>query len=678
MSAFLSIFKPKRKRDTHELRQVAEELEAAKTRYERIFRGEHGYGFLDWDVEKASVKWSGGFWSYLGYSESDMEYIADPIASLEYVHEDDREYLLAAFDSTMKGNDESEIIYRIRKKKGGYIWTEVRIEIERDSKNHVTYISGVAFDITHLKQTEEALVESENRHARIIQSSNDGVWEWSAKRGEFHFSDRCWQHLGYAEEDDAVTHGQDRVKVWRNLIDPDYVDIFDQALSKHIKLNLPYDVEYRMKGKDGAWRWIRSRGQMSFGENGEPQRMSGTNMNITELKRIEENVLRAKEEAENANKAKSDFLSSMSHELRTPLNAILAYSQLIEMDENLGEEQRINNREIKKAGLHLKQLVGDVLDLAKIEAGSLRLSMEETNLFRLVQECLLLIKAEVQKNNIKVVVDTNQNSKTRVMSSPMHLRQVVLNLLSNAVKYNNYGGSIHIVLSKTLEDRLRLVVKDTGKGVPEELQKELFQPFNRLGAEGGEVEGSGVGLVITQKLVEQMGGAIGFESEEDMGSSFWIELPLCDKHTIARHVSLDTPVGTVVDRYSSPTFHSTKKILYVEDNLSNQRVMEQIVARFPQLEIILEKEAVRGVYSARAKEPDMVLLDINLPVMDGYEILDVLKKDKRTASIPVVALSANAMSHDIEKGLELGFSEYLTKPVDVDKLITTFNRFLSD
>jgi len=653
-------------------------MEKSVARYERIFRGSsHGYAFLDWDIKLARLEWNGNFWNHLGYGDADMVHISDPNKFLEYVHPADHDKLTNAINAHIRGLGPGEMMFRIRKKKGGHIWTEVRVDSDRDSKRLVRYISGIVFDVTKLKQTEQALLISEARHARIIQSSNDGIWEWSAEHGSFHFSNRCWEQLGYNEHDDIVNQGIDRMHAWRKRMHEDDLPKFDQALRDHIKSKTPFDMEYRIRGKDDEWRWIRARGQMDYNEQGNPTRMSGTNMDVTEIKRAEERVLKAKEAAEEANRAKSDFLSSMSHELRTPLNAILGFAQLFDMDRNLSAEQLANVAEIKKAGEHLLQLVGDVLDLAKIESGRMGFSLEPVSPARLLHEVVVLMQAQAEVRGISLSLETNELEEESVVADAVRLKQILINLLSNAVKYNRDGGSIYVICSLSETGAYRIEVQDTGKGIARELQKQLFQPFNRLGAEASHVVGSGVGLVITKQLVEQMNGVIEFSSEEGVGSNFWVEFPVYDGlpieqlanqyDRIPRELSAEVPNLLITEK---------KRILYVEDNPPNQRLMKQLLVRYPNLSLEITGEPLRGIYLARTSHPDLIIMDINLPGMDGFETVEVLKQDESTREIPVIALTANAMIHDIEKGKAAGFNYYLTKPLDLKELIDVLNDLL--
>lgn len=651
-----------------------EQLRDLVARYRRIFNGS-GYGFWEWDLNNNRIDWSGGFWEILGYDEVDFARVCDARQLPDFIHPDDREPMLEAVREHLRSGEPLSTSYRIRTKRDGFVWTQVRANSIRDEYGRARYISGVNFDITELKNVEAALRESESRQARIIQGANDGIWEWYADRGGFHFSNRCWEHLGYNEKDDLVNRGQNRLAVWRSHIHPQDLPKFDGTLADHMSGEGPFDIEYRIFGKEGGIRWIRARGRASFDGKGKAVRMSGTNMDITDIKLAEERVLQAKETAEKANQAKSDFLSSMSHELRTPLNAILGYAQLFEYDTNLSAPQLDNVREIHKAGEHLLQLINDVLDLAKIESGKMAISLEPVLVSRVVAECFTLVQPQANSQGVKLNADLNGLESTYVIADNVRLKQALINLVSNAIKYNKVGGEVEVRLSEQPQGKLRINVRDTGLGIAANRQSEVFQPFNRLNAEHSKIEGSGIGLVITKQLVEMMTGSLNFSSVENVGTDFWIDLPLSAKWNQdllmvgERRTNPYRPVDLKVERHC--------KVLYVEDNPSNIRLLQQLFARYPQLELEVAEEAFLGIYKARSELPDVIILDINLPGMDGYEALSVLKRDSVTEHIPVVGLSANAMPYDIERGQKAGFYDYLTKPVEINHLIHTLNQLLA-
>ncbi|WP_086931141.1 hybrid sensor histidine kinase/response regulator [Agarilytica rhodophyticola] len=675
------------------------QVNAALDRYDRIFRGSRGYGFLDFDVLRGKAHWRGGFWSHLGYDDTEIykgkeiEGISDAEHFLNYVHVDDRETFTNKLTSLIKTQECEDLIFRVVKKDGSYLWVELRLDAVCNDDGRVSHLSGVVFDVSALKETEQALKISEARHARIIEASNDGIWEWSAEyggkymehtndggwtwsnqEGSFTFSSRCWEMIGYSMDDDVVREG---IVAWRRLMHKDDGKRFDKVLSDHIFKRVPFDIEYRIRGKDGEWHWILGRGQMSHDKHGRPKILSGTNMDITALKRAEERVMRAKEEAEKANHAKSEFLSSMSHELRTPLNAILGFAQLFDLDTNLTLEQRDNIKEIKSAGKHLLELVGDVLDLAKIEAGHLQLSYDRVLPSRVVDECAALLKSQIEEHELSLEISLNGLENQAILADQMRLKQIFLNLLSNAIKYNRQSGKIKIECT-IVSNMLKIVIEDSGMGIPSHLQAELFQPFNRLGAERSNIEGSGVGLVITKQLVEQMGGKIGVKSQEKVGTEFWVQFPLAECAG-EQEVTFDKIDTTFIDEECIPELlvQETKKILYVEDNPSNQKLMKQVLARYPVFDLTVVGLAVQGLYVARSDVPDLIILDVNLPGIDGFEIVEILKQDENTRDVPVIALSANVLSHDIQKGKAVGFDYYLTKPLNLAELITVCNQLLT-
>jgi Signal transduction histidine kinase len=347
------------------------------------------------------------------------------------------------------------------------------------------------------------------------------------------------------------------------------------------------------------------------------------------------------------------------------------------LDRSLNETQHLNILEIKRAGEHLLQLVGDVLDLAKIEAGRMGLSMEPVAPSRLLREVDSLLRSQADFRHIQLRLNLNGLDDVTVVADAVRLKQVLLNLVSNAVKYNRDGGKVEIDCRKTDAGLFQIAVRDTGVGISQELQQHLFQPFNRLGAEGSAIEGSGVGLVITKQLVKKMGGVLGFRSEEGYGSTFWVEFPEYTGQSIDEVAnSYLRPASSISQEIPELEVSGNKRILYVEDNPPNQRLMEQLLARYPNLELTVADEPLRGIFLARTTQPDLVIMDINLPGMDGFEAVSILKQDEATSAIPVIALTANAMAQDVEKGKAFGFVYYLTKPVNLAALIDVFNELL--
>jgi len=663
--------------------EESKRVKGLSERFERVFRGSRGYGYFDYDLEKKVLNWDARFWEVIGYTESDMALISDPSHILDYVHPEDKEPLSKAFSDHLSGGQLNEAGFRIRKKRGGHIWVEVRVDSVRDEKNRIQHVSGIILNVSRLKQTEQALQISEARHARILQSTDDGIWEWSAESGGFHFSNRCWEHLGYEDHDDVVNHGVDRIQEWRKRLHPEDGKRFDKILEDHINRRGPFDVEYRIRGKDDKWRWIRARGQMAYNAKGKPSRMSGTNMDITGLKLAEQKVLKAKEdaerakdEAESANQVKSEFLSNMSHELRTPLNAILGFAQLFESDASLSKKQKANIDEIKKAGKYLLGLVEGVLDLSKIEAGENTLNLENVKPIRVLKECEAILRPQAEDKKITFELLDHSEDLATVRVDAKCLKQILLNLVSNAIKYNKVGGHIKLECAASGLDRLRILVEDTGIGISEKNQINVFQAFNRLGAERSKVEGTGIGLVFSKKLVEQMGGEIGFTSKKNLGSTFWIEFPF-DRGEKRFVAELDEPVAQNTSEMMSLRVSDLKRVLYIEDHESNRVLMSQFLSRYPNISLDIADESLRGLFRARTRKPDLIILDINLPGFDGYETLSVLRQDPVTAKIPVIALSARAHVYDIEKAEKAGFDRYLTKPLELNELIVCLNELLA-
>jgi signal transduction histidine kinase/ActR/RegA family two-component response regulator len=385
----------------------------------------------------------------------------------------------------------------------------------------------------------------------------------------------------------------------------------------------------------------------------------------------------ANEEARSANQAKSAFLSSMSHELRTPLNAILGFAQILTsntLPSTLEQKKEFANH-ILKSGRHLLTLINEILDLAKVESGTITLSMEPVALADILLECRTMIEPIAATRKVRVLFPDVDGAV--VMADRTRLKQVMLNLLSNAVKYNRDEGAVVLTCDQTTPTRMRLSVQDTGNGLSPEQVASLFQPFNRLGQESGAQEGTGIGLVVTKRLVELMGGEIGVTSSPGVGSVFWIELA----STAPRTSSLAeraAPAGSGSTASASESDIAPRLLLYVEDNPANLRLVEEIVAFRRDLRLLSAHDGHLGLQLARAHRPDIILMDLNLPGMSGFEVLRQLGADPETADIPVIALTANAMPRDFERGVAAGFHRYLTKPIDIEKFTEAINSTLAE
>lgn len=378
--------------------------------------------------------------------------------------------------------------------------------------------------------------------------------------------------------------------------------------------------------------------------------------------------------AEAANLAKSNFLSSMSHELRTPLNAVLGFAQLIETGSPPPTPLQAESlNQIVKGGWYLLELIDEILDLAQIESGTATMSTEAVSLGEILLECQAMVAPQTQERDIALQFPSFEIA-CYVYADRVRLKQVLLNLFSNAIKYNKPGGAVVVAVAPASNPAasLRISIRDSGDGMSPEQLMQLFQPFNRLGREGGAEQGTGIGLVVTKRLVELMGGMIGVDSVVDTGSTFWIELPRAS----APQWSALEPEIAALPRAKLAQETVVCSVLYVEDNPANMALVEQLVARRPNLRLLSASNAAMGIELARAHQPRVILMDVNLPGMSGLEAMNILHAQPATAHIPIIAISANAMLLDIEKGLAAGFFAYLTKPIVVNQFFDTLDMAL--
>ena len=424
------------------------------------------------------------------------------------------------------------------------------------------------------------------------------------------------------------------------------------------------NYELTVRARDGKETVVSFNASTFYDRDRRLQGVFAAARDVTERKRLDQELESAKSLAEKANLAKSDFLSSMSHELRTPLNAILGFAQLLESGlPQPTSTQTVRLHQIIKAGWYLLELINEILDLALIESGKLLLSREPVALIDVILECQAMIEPQAQQRDIKLTFLPFDHSwfasadRTRV-------KQVLINLLSNAIKYNREHGTVEVKCTESSSERIRISIKDSGVGLAPEKLEQLFQPFNRLGQEAGTEEGTGIGLVVTKQLIELMGGSIGVKSTVGIGSEFWIELirdfapQFVAENSPPTELALKTLGGAV-----------PRTMLYVEDNPANLMLVEQIIENHPHIHMLSARDAKEGITLAGTHLPDVILMDINLPGLSGFQALKILRADTVTAHIPIVAISANAMPRDIEKGLEAGFFRYLTKPININEFM---------
>lgn len=567
---------------------------------------------------------------------------------------------------------------RWRTKAGEHRLIEWFNTLLRNPQGSVEFMISIGTDITERKRIEEELRQSEERMRLVLNATNDGIWDWNPLTHDDYLSPRWKEIVGY-RDDELPNHDS----TFFELIHPDDRPAVTQAVKNHFDHHMPYRAEMRLRHRDGSFRWVLSRGEAVRDSHGNPLRMVGSITDITDLKQAEEKLktlneelearvkqrtaemTAARDEAERANRAKSEFLSRMSHELRTPMNAILGFSQILEY-ENLPPQQLAFVQEIHRAGDYLLEMINELLDLARIESGKMITVLQPVNITRAINGAAEIIQPLIHAKQIHVI---NQCSACHtVLADTTRLKQVLVNLLSNAAKYNHHGGYIKIDCFPASSDWLRLCITDTGPGIPQEKHQYLFKPFERLGAENSTIEGTGIGLALSKQLMELMNGRIGFDSAAGKGSTFWIELPLT---TEPQQVNLPA-----TNEPNTNTSNPQKLVLYIEDNAANMRLVEAMLRHWPHLKFISANHGEFGLELAQRYKPDIILLDIHLPGIDGYAVLDALRTDPMTRDIPVIALSADAMAIDIERGLKADFVQYLTKPVKMNVLREAIEKYL--
>jgi len=428
------------------------------------------------------------------------------------------------------------------------------------------------------------------------------------------------------------------------------------------------DEGWRMR-RDGSTFWANIVLTAVLDHVGNLRGFAQLTRDLTGRRQADDEIAKAKAVAEKTSLASAEFLSGMSHELRTSLNAILGFAQLMESEQPPPTpSQKESVAKIVQAGWYLMELINEVMDLAMIESGRLSWSLEPMSLADVMHECQAAIEPQAQKSGIRMTLP-EIDGQCFIKADRTRVKQVLTNLLSNAIKYNRPGGSVVVECTVSAPQRVRISVTDTGAGMQPDQLAQLFRPFSRVGQETSAAAGAGIGLVVTKRLVELMGGAIGVRSHVGKGSVFWIELVTAAAPRLTAGDEARIPLtGPVIRPGAAP-----RTLLYVEDNPANLQLVEQIIARRPDMRLLSARNGPLGIALARSARPDVILMDINLPGMSGIKAMQMLRAETVTAHIPVVALSANAIPRDIERGLEAGFFRYLTKPIKVAEFMDTLD-----
>jgi signal transduction histidine kinase/CheY-like chemotaxis protein len=606
-----------------------------------------GWWSLEGDAERA--QWSDQLRELHGLAAG------EPVPPLKdwlacFVHPADVDAVKRRFaDWTRSGRRNLEFDFRIVQSSGQvrHLITHSRVEGGKNSP----LLFGLVIDVTERQRVEMALRQASERAALAARGAGLGAWELDLRDGSGYWDEQMWRLRGLEPRAEPPSE-EGRLA----MVHPDDREATREANRMGRDDEPPPSREFRIVLPDGTVRWLASRSTLVRDEQGRPLRLIGVNWDITD-RRTAEAERHEREIAQRENLAKSKFLARMSHELRTPLNAVLGFTQLLlhAPNEKDADVRHRRLQHIQSAGHHLLDLINDVLDLSSLEGGEVPIAQQPVPLAPLVAGTLPLLETLLREHRVHLRTGALE---AVALGDATRLRQVLLNLLSNAVKYNRPGGHVTVDAARR-GGNVILRVADTGRGMSDQQMRHLFEPFNRLGIERENIEGTGIGLAIVKALVERMGGSVHVDSTLGVGSLF--ELRLADGSALP---ATPPPADLVSRPLPLPESLPRGSLLYIEDNPVNAQIISELIARRTDLKLEVAPDGLSGVERALALRPDLVLLDMQLPDIDGHEVLRRLRAHPATTGIPVIALSANAMPEDIESALRAGLSDYWTKPLD--------------
>ncbi len=616
--------------------------------------------------------------------------------------------------------------YLLVSKKGETFYGEVSANILRDKNKNATGILFVLRDISNSIKIEKQIADNAYRMKLATQSGGVGIFDFDLENNVLIYDEQMYKLHGLNKEEVNITYN-----LWETLVHPDDLEMVVKETNKAIEANSNLNIVFRVVWPDGSVKYLNSKSIIEYNEYGKPIHMLGINRDITEQILAEAETNKARKEAEDANLAKSEFLSRMSHELRTPLNSILGFAQLMEMGE-MTAKQKNGIEHILSSGKHLLGLINEVLDLSKIEAGYINKKLENVNILEKIHLVVDALKPAILEKEIKVTVINPIQVIPTIKSDNKLITQVLFNLLNNAVKYNKEAGTIKIetsiIDSKVNEpNKIKVSITDTGKGIEAKNLQKLFNPFERIEAENSGIEGTGLGLSVVEKLMIVLEGNVGVESEVGVGSTFWITLPIqsnddfqkekignqnnqisglkselkvYEKDKISRadelaiaNIELDYQQKEkanradeliilqnelVQNKIEKELVNKKGLVLCIDDNQKNIELVKQVFhLKRPNIEVISSLSGADTKKLAIQHQPDLILLDLNLLDSNGSEILKNLQENSITKDIPIIIISADTTPAQIEKNLTLGAKKYLTKPLDLAALIATFDEYIS-
>ena len=618
-------------------------------------------GRWELDLVYNQLHWSTGI--YEMFEMDPARFAASYEAFLETIHPEDRDKVDKAYTDSLKNQEPYEIKHRLLFSDGRIKWVKEKCRTTFDRNGRPLRSTGIVQDITEQMNNELQLRKMETFLERTSHVAGIGGGEVDVESGDLFWSEVT--HKIHEVPADYEPRIETAIKFYAN---EESRELIRSSVEAVIEKNQDFQHELPLRTWTGRFIWVETRGEGDWSD-GKCRRVFGTFQDITARKEREEQKLREHRQALDQNKAKTEFLSNLSHELRTPLNAVLGFAQLLRRNE---PDARSNHglEEILKAGDYMQGLLEDVLDLSRVESRDLEFTISRIPATELIRKCIRLSSSLKSEKGIELIFHEPEED-IWLLGDALRSQQSLLNILSNAIKYNRDGGSVTISAKETNDERVLISVTDTGPGIPEEKQHKLFQPFQRLGMESSGVEGTGIGLVLARNLLRLMGGELFFNSVPGKGTTFYLEFPLARNQLAAQERSQERQLRTNKNPEAIEG-----KVLYIEDNPVNMRLMEHVIQSFPGIQLFTATSGQMGLEVARDKKIDLFLLDLRLPDLSGYEIIQELRKWPAYKKTPAICVSADAMQSEITEAINAGFDDYLTKPIDLEDLQASLANYL--